>query len=187
MPSENKEICPCCNKLVHPQTVRRHLNRFKPGPPPQAQQHKISVGQPEAVEDLDEILDILSEVNHNTVSTVAKNHGLEIMEFDDDTQDQIPDPPAIQQNPPVTVEDWPEPPFDGSDDQESDIDDVPADSPDQDPPFVESDGPPAYHPDNKMEFSNEELQQLLELHLGSMSKAEWFELCTSKPNTLMIY
>ncbi|QRW26805.1 Transposase family Tnp2 protein [Rhizoctonia solani] len=160
---------------------------FKPGPPPQAQQHKISVGQPEAVEDLDEILDILSEVNHNTVSTVAKNHGLEIMEFDDDTQDQIPDPPAIQQNPPVTVEDWPEPPFDGSDDQESDIDDVPADSPDQDPPFVESDGPPAYHPDNKMEFSNEELQQLLELHLGSMSKAEWFELCTSKPNTLMIY
>lgn len=98
------------------------------------------------------------------------------------------EPPAtIRRNPPVTVEDWPEPPPDDlyyTSDSESDIADVPSDASDQDPPFIEQEEPPAYHPDYEPEFSDQQLRELLELHLGTMDEAEWLELCTS---TLFYY
>ncbi|CAE6465813.1 unnamed protein product [Rhizoctonia solani] len=182
MPSKNpkKEECPCCCQLVHPRTVKRHLERFNPMPSGPTRQQRVAIGQPEAGNSLDEPHDNLTE--DDMVTNASKDPSPETMsheDFQDNTmleQRQLsPDPPVIWRNPPVTVEDWPEPLFD-DDNGESDTDDVPADSPDRDPPFVEVDGPPAYHPDNEMEFSDEELQKLLEQHLGSMSEAEWFEL-----------
>jgi hypothetical protein len=84
--------------------------------------------------------------------------------------------PTISRNPPVTIEDWPEPAPDEPDD--SDIgDDVPANDPNQDPPFTEPTNPPTLDPDFEVEFNDEELHKLLELQLGTLDEDEWRGLC----------
>lgn len=82
------------------------------------------------------------------------------------------------------MEDWPKPPdggSEGSDGSVSDIGDIPVDSRDQDPPYGEVEDPPAFHPDNQEELSDEEFRRLTERLLGTMTKAEWFKLCASEP------
>ncbi|KAF8692451.1 Transposase family tnp2, partial [Rhizoctonia solani] len=168
-PAKNREECPCCGKMVHPQTVQRHLLRFQatgllPVHPPY-------VGSTSAA----------PEENGKGFLGIP-------MDGPDDNQDTGgPKEPGDVGLPalvliPITVEDWPKLPDDdpngskGSNSSESNIGDILVNSPDQDPPFEEVYGPTAFHPNNKVDFSNKEFCKLMERHLGTMTDAEWFEL-----------
>ncbi|KAB5588578.1 hypothetical protein CTheo_7980 [Ceratobasidium theobromae] len=89
-------------------------------------------------------------------------------------------PNTICQNPPVTIEEWLDPDNEYAK-SKPDVDEILFGSPDQDPQYLEPTGVPACHPDNEGEFDDQELQELLELHLGTIDKAKWEELCNFEP------
>jgi hypothetical protein len=51
------------------------------------------------------------------------------------------------------------------------------DSLDQDLPFIEPTNPPTLDPDQEAQFTDHELQELLEQNLGILDEDEWLELC----------
>ncbi|QRW23888.1 hypothetical protein RhiXN_10212 [Rhizoctonia solani] len=182
-PVDNREKCPCCGKMVHPQTIQRHLARIQAARLPPV--HPPDIGNTTAAPEVNgkEMLGIpMDGLDYNLnigEPNEPENVGLPALAL-------IPDPPVVWQNPPVTMADWPELPEDdpngskGSNNSESNIGNVPIDSPDWDPPFEEVNGPTVFHPDNKVDFSNKEFCKLMERHLGTMTDAEWFKLCTLK-------
>jgi hypothetical protein len=84
----------------------------------------------------------------------------------------------IRRNPPVTLEDWPEP-EDEMDVGEEDgfFDYGPMDGLDQDPPYVEHDEPLRFHPDDEPELPNEAVRAWMDLNLGDLADKEWIDLC----------
>jgi hypothetical protein len=93
----------------------------------------------------------------------------------------------VFQNPQVTIEDWPDPPSDSDgsvvSDTGNDPTDKPTNSPDQDPPFIES----GYHEDDPLDeatLSDKELRRVAELHLidDTIDDEEWMHLCKFFPS-----
>ncbi|KAG8701448.1 hypothetical protein FRC08_004071 [Ceratobasidium sp. 394] len=90
--------------------------------------------------------------------------------------DQVP-PHAVRRNPPVRIEDWPEP---GSD-HESEAEDFaagPANGPDQDPPYEEPNpeaGGAALNPLNEYEVEDAELQAVYNREFGDLADEELVE------------
>jgi hypothetical protein len=88
----------------------------------------------------------------------------------------------IRRNPPVMLEDWPEPEdeLDIGDEYEF-LDGEPIDEGidglDRDPPFVERQDPLRFHPDDEPELPNEALRAWMDLNLGDLADEEWIDLC----------
>ncbi|CUA71183.1 Dynein heavy chain, cytoplasmic [Rhizoctonia solani] len=94
--------------------------------------------------------------------------------------DPPPEPLApgtgLRRNPPVTIEDWPDPGSDfyHSDDEE---DDTPPDSAhEQDPPFIERQEPLRMHPDDEPEFDDEQMLEMLRDILGDIADDQWIDM-----------
>ena len=81
---------------------------------------------------------------------------------------------TVHQNPPVTLTEWHGSASDMESEDASDIDDVPSDSPDQDPPYIELTEPLREEP----EFTHEEAHAMLQAQLGDMDR-DLIDLCTS--------
>ncbi|KAG9093792.1 hypothetical protein FRC06_011374, partial [Ceratobasidium sp. 370] len=93
-----------------------------------------------------------------------------------------PDPEPIRvheprRNPPVTIEDWPEP---GSDhESEGDFDNEPVYGPDQDPPYVEQPAQPVegqLNPHVELDLTDEQVRMALEVQLGDLADEEWMDM-----------
>ncbi|KAG8743020.1 hypothetical protein FRC10_000530 [Ceratobasidium sp. 414] len=105
--------------------------------------------------------------------------GVANMSIDIDNARALPPelPPAqgLRRNPPVTIEDWPDP-----DDDFAALDDgdngAPIDNADQDPEYVERDAPLAFDPNDKPVLDNEEIWVFLEDHLGDLTDEEWIDM-----------
>ncbi|KAB5588211.1 Transposase family Tnp2 protein [Ceratobasidium theobromae] len=79
-------------------------------------------------------------------------------------------------NPPVTIEDWPDPKWDPPESEESDIGDEPIDSADHDPEYVERTVPLGCDPTDEPELTDEQMRQLLEVELGDLADTEWIDM-----------
>ncbi|CAE7227515.1 unnamed protein product, partial [Rhizoctonia solani] len=101
------------------------------------------------------------------------------------------EPVPVRHNPPVTIEDWPDPDGlfdqsvngddengkDGEDGEDDEDDGDKEDTPDGDPVFVERDneGLGAYAEDEPL-MDDDMLRAFLEMHLGDFAEDEWFDL-----------
>jgi hypothetical protein len=89
--------------------------------------------------------------------------------------DNIEPAPAheMRRNPPVLINDWPEPGSEHNSEPEDPIEE-PADGPDQDPPYEpgEADGNPV----NEHAIPDAELRANMARELGDLAEAEWEEL-----------
>ncbi|KAG8729114.1 hypothetical protein FRC10_004283 [Ceratobasidium sp. 414] len=90
-----------------------------------------------------------------------------------------PAPPhQVRRNPPVRIDNWPEP---GSDHESGaeDIDKGPANGPDRDPPYEEPNpdaGRAELDPLNEYEMRDAELRAIYDRELGDLADEEWVEL-----------
>ncbi|KDN34874.1 hypothetical protein RSAG8_12061, partial [Rhizoctonia solani AG-8 WAC10335] len=182
MPRNWREICSHCNKELHYRTVRRHLKKAginRPSNPKGRNLENQNAGDPTLnlpaiLSELDE-LDIGEDEGANGEGVLDNPAGNNDAGGALDPHEIFNNPTQIRRNPPVTIEDWPEPGDEDPDDSEVDQT-IPADSPDQDPPFVERTEPPTLHPDQEGEFDDQELRELLELHHGTLDEGEWIDL-----------
>ncbi|KAG8736378.1 hypothetical protein FRC10_009390 [Ceratobasidium sp. 414] len=89
---------------------------------------------------------------------------------------ELPPAQGLRRNPPVTIEDWPDPDddFAASDDGNNGtlIDDA-----DRDPEYVERDAPLVFDPDDEPVLDDEEIWAFLEDHLGDLTDKEWIDMC----------
>ncbi|KAF8601344.1 hypothetical protein BDV93DRAFT_510076 [Ceratobasidium sp. AG-I] len=99
------------------------------------------------------------------------------MSLADDEESVLAPPPELQhvqglrRNPPVTIEDWPDPEDDNSaasEDDEGPINDV-----DQDPAYVERDPLAGFGPEDEPVLDDEQLRAFLEAELGDLADEEW--------------
>jgi hypothetical protein len=86
----------------------------------------------------------------------------------------------VRRNPPVTIEDWPEPDdeLDFGEDGEP-MDDEHINDADQDPEYVEQHEPLRFHPDDEPGLLNGEVRAWMDLNLGDLADREWIDLCKS--------
>ncbi|KAG9074109.1 hypothetical protein FRC06_010925 [Ceratobasidium sp. 370] len=82
---------------------------------------------------------------------------------------------GLRRNPPVTIEDWPEPDLDPHD-HEDGLEDGLGD----DPEPVEMDVQPDLDPLVEPRLTDEEARRVLNLHLGDLAEEEWFDMCKYK-------
>ncbi|KAF8603375.1 hypothetical protein BDV93DRAFT_523439 [Ceratobasidium sp. AG-I] len=88
-------------------------------------------------------------------------------------------PPALQpaqgrrRNPPVTIEDWPDP---DSESEASEGDAAPIDDEDGDPAYIEQDEPLRFNPDDEPELNDADLWAILEAELGDLADDEWIDM-----------
>ncbi|KAG8730383.1 hypothetical protein FRC10_002754 [Ceratobasidium sp. 414] len=83
---------------------------------------------------------------------------------------------GLLQNPPVTIEDWPEPDLDIYDNEDGLADELPADDPNRDPEFMEEEFQPRLDPILEPRLTAEEMCQILDLHLGDLAEDEWMDM-----------
>ncbi|KAG8735164.1 hypothetical protein FRC10_010909 [Ceratobasidium sp. 414] len=108
-----------------------------------------------------------SDVHSNTGALASINEPL----------DMLTPGPTLWRNPPVTVEEWPDPDAGGS--EVSDVDDEPLDSLDRDPEYTEPTDPLPDEPD----LTEEEFRERIEEELGFIDDEEWSNLCKSRTET----
>ncbi|KAG8734374.1 hypothetical protein FRC10_011754 [Ceratobasidium sp. 414] len=92
----------------------------------------------------------------------------------------IPLNPAhgLRRNPPVMIENWPDPepdaePLEG----EGELDDnEPVDGPDRDPEYIEHDMPAGLNPIDEPRLADEEIRQILQRNLGDLAAQQWVDM-----------
>ncbi|KAB5587382.1 Type III restriction-modification system EcoP15I enzyme mod [Ceratobasidium theobromae] len=194
----SRNICPCCNKECSDRTIRRHTAKLWQSEITIAEisvhdQYSTAVsasddsGEIEATANVSSLPggeNIVAEelnLSHNHVGEMNVDHvGETSYNLDPSPPPAVSVPQTLCQNIPVTIEDWPKLPSDGSEvsDLNSDVSDEPVDSSDQDPPFVEVD----YHADDPLdeaELTDEDLRRVAELHMidDTIDDEEWMHLC----------
>ncbi|KAF8601263.1 hypothetical protein BDV93DRAFT_510182 [Ceratobasidium sp. AG-I] len=87
---------------------------------------------------------------------------------------QLPPAHGLRQNPPVTIEDWPDPDDSSAN---SDNDGGPVDNGEQDPPYIERDVPLRLDPNDEPALDDNDLLALLEAELGDLADEEWIDMC----------
>lgn len=96
-----------------------------------------------------------------------------------DSEPQVLEPAfGLRCNPPVTIEDWPEPEPNLvlSDDKGESFIPLP-NGPEGDPEFVERQEPLQVHPDDEPEYADEEIRQILSEVLGDIADEVWVRMC----------
>jgi hypothetical protein len=84
----------------------------------------------------------------------------------------------VRRNPPVTIEDWPEPddePDIGEDDEPNNNE--PVDRADRDPDYVEQHEPLRFHPDDEPGQPNAAVLAWMDLNLGDFADQQWVDMC----------
>ncbi|KAG9080327.1 hypothetical protein FRC06_006781, partial [Ceratobasidium sp. 370] len=89
----------------------------------------------------------------------------------------VPLEPAhgLCQNPPVTIEDWPDPEAD-ADDKLYDDDDEPVGGPNCDPEYVEHDLPARFDPIDEPQLADDKIREILQRHLGDLATQQWVNM-----------
>ncbi|KAG9080681.1 hypothetical protein FRC06_006281, partial [Ceratobasidium sp. 370] len=87
----------------------------------------------------------------------------------------VPLEPAhgLRQNPPVTIEDWPDPKADANDEL---YDDEPVSGPNCDPEYVEHDLPARFDPIDEPRLADNEICEILQWHLGNLATQQWVDM-----------
>ncbi|KAF8597430.1 hypothetical protein BDV93DRAFT_513342 [Ceratobasidium sp. AG-I] len=120
------------------------------------------------------------EAGMRTRTWAAKLYGTADMSLIEDGNGPPAPPPellparGLRRNPPVTIEDWPDP---NDSSATSDSDDNPNGNGDQDPPYIERDMPQRLDPDDKPALNDDVLFALLEAELGDLADEEWIDMC----------
>ncbi|KAG9078254.1 hypothetical protein FRC06_008453, partial [Ceratobasidium sp. 370] len=89
----------------------------------------------------------------------------------------VPLEPAhgLRRNPPVTIEDWPDPEADAKDELYDD-DDKPVGGPNCDPEYVERDLPARFDPIDEPRLADDEIREILQRHLGDLATQQWVDM-----------
>jgi hypothetical protein len=92
---------------------------------------------------------------------------------------ELPPAQGLLRNPPVWIDDWPEPDDDyaGSDDDTLDNESI--HSGERDPEYIERDRMLGLDPEDEPELGDEDLRALLEAQLGDLADEEWIDMCKS--------
>ncbi|KAG9081285.1 hypothetical protein FRC06_005669 [Ceratobasidium sp. 370] len=205
--NDGKKVCFCCGKQYGPKQLKCHCEIFlaglqhelgeagqaapdgdgnfaMDGVEPRAEP-SVEVALAEAVMEEDNPgAAIVPDTDDNAPTTIG------VMDLDGrDTEDVPlpgePLPNELRRNPPVTIQDWPEP---GSD-NESEADGAAGEqieNGDQEPTFVEQPeqlGDPAQpelDPMHEQDVTDQALRGLMEMQLGDLVDEEWLNLCKSK-------
>ncbi|CUA77976.1 hypothetical protein RSOLAG22IIIB_12956 [Rhizoctonia solani] len=187
--------CPHCGKPLCPRQINRHLAGM-------ATSAAANHNHPDSDSDLHSNPDFeIDPVGSPLPESVTSNGAGHPMDLEGDLDDdepmdamdifhQLQLPPLesvpIHHNPPVTIEDWPDPEGlfidlingeDGEDDEASIDGGEFDDGPDRDPPFVERGGEDlGAHAEDEPLMDDEMLRAFLEMHLGDYAEEEWFDL-----------
>ncbi|CCO37842.1 hypothetical protein BN14_12002 [Rhizoctonia solani AG-1 IB] len=195
--------CLCCGVLLSLRQINRHLARLDSQLSHDALATNLDPGS-------GSVLNISFSVNLGSHLVPASNalpgynvtrNAMDIVEGKEDNRleervhafenagAQPASPPLLasvplHRNPPVTVEDWPDPEddFDPFDDEWDSQGDNKLAEGDQDPPFIERDNDmPGSGPEDEPLMDNNMLQAFLEMHLGDWTQEEWFDLYFLQP------
>lgn len=92
----------------------------------------------------------------------------------------LPAAHGLRRNPPVTIEDWPDP-EDDSATSGDEVADEPVDGPDRDPEYIERNEPLGLNPEDEPAINDDDLRALLEAELGDLADEEWIDMCRDFP------
>ncbi|CAE6451722.1 unnamed protein product [Rhizoctonia solani] len=194
-------ICPCCDKALGPRQINRHLAIMV-----EIAEATVAAYTNHDPLDSDADSDLGSDTSGldpayppppESVTSNGLDHpmdpgeGLDNHEPMDPVGDfhQLPplEPVPVRHNPPVTVEDWPDPDGlfapnneDDEDDKEgedSEDSDNEVHGPDHNPPFVErGEEHLGAHAEDEPLMDDEMLRAFVEMNLGDYAEQEWFDL-----------
>ncbi|KAG9093159.1 hypothetical protein FS749_014971, partial [Ceratobasidium sp. UAMH 11750] len=191
-PDSDLETCFCCGERFSSRQIRRHRTDY-------LKQLGSAVAREEAPDDAGVAPDDTGAMALNDLGPApGEDWGLnagDVVGGDDITQgdppghagdmsvleDDSPAPPrqlppgrGLRRNPPVTIEEWPDP--DASSVGSAFSDDESIDDADRDPPFVERDEPLGFHPDDEPGIDDEIVREFFNLNLGDLAEDEWIDL-----------
>ncbi|KAG8727174.1 hypothetical protein FRC10_006397 [Ceratobasidium sp. 414] len=193
------EACPCCGDILGEQQLAHHLEQYfrqleydleqagdEPTSEPEPEEPDLppnNIGPvPNEVElnlgaiDLGDMMD--EEDDEGEARALDDAVGMDLVDDGSSQPDLAPEPapaPGLRRNPPVTIEEWPDPDAQSvASEAESDL--GPINNEDGDPEYVERDVPLRFDPDDKPLMDNEELWEHLYMELGDDADDEWIDM-----------
>ncbi|KAG8727582.1 hypothetical protein FRC10_005843 [Ceratobasidium sp. 414] len=194
-------ICPCCGREISIRQIYWHLGLYRVKLAAELAAHAdLSADDDTDPEDGDlgvENVDIeelgpafngpdpvLGDlgVNQDNLGVAQGNLGIDALHAPAE---------GLRQNPPVRIQDWPEPDDDVDNHEDGLEGNQPEDVLDDVPAFVELDAQLGLDPVIEPWLTNKEVRRVLNLHLRDLAEEEWFDLysrhlTTKDHNTLLI-
>ncbi|CAE6472142.1 unnamed protein product [Rhizoctonia solani] len=178
MSEEPLEKCFCCGEELGPRQLYRHVEAYQ-------QLLALRISQMDS-EDLTEVRGGNDGIKGNEFIGLEQMQPPADNDISMDGNDpETPFDPApellepalgLRRNPPVTIEEWPEPDPDLSYSDEEDDDNPPIDDLEGDPEFVERQDPPRLDPDDEPEFEDEQMLHMLREVLGDIADEQWVDM-----------
>ncbi|KAB5587798.1 Transposase family Tnp2 protein [Ceratobasidium theobromae] len=160
--------CLCCGEILGSRQIYRHLAKYQ-------QQLESEIGTLSTNMNMD----LGNAHAHEEPGQSAADVDAHMGDFDPDIPPVPPNPThGLRRNPPVTIEDWPDPDLnlDASDDELDNNSGEPVDGPNCDPEYSEHVQPPTFDPVDEPELTDEEIRRLLRVQLGDLAEEEWPDL-----------
>ncbi|KAG9076540.1 hypothetical protein FRC06_009452, partial [Ceratobasidium sp. 370] len=124
------------------------------------------------------LLDLMDELNA-AEAPLGSPDAMSISDGDPPMFALPPEPERAHQvyrNPPVTIDEWPDPNDNPDPSETSDDDNRSAAGEDRDPAYVEQADAPGFNPDDEPLMDDEQLAAFLQMHLGDLAEEEWIDL-----------
>ncbi|KEP46533.1 transposase family Tnp2 protein, partial [Rhizoctonia solani 123E] len=183
MSEQDLEKCFCCGEWLRPRQLYRHVENYQKllalrisqvNLESNEEDHARVVGGNDNIIGSNEAIDLelMQAPADNDASMDELNPEISFGPAPDLLEPAL----GLRRNPPVTIEDWPEPDLDLEYSDEEDDGNPPIDGSEGDPEFVERQDPLRLDPDDEPEYGDEEMQDMLREVLGDIADEQWVDM-----------